>query len=435
MKGGILILMSYEKIDQLLKKVTGVDSASRGPTMLKRALSERLRESGHVNAEDYYVFLTTSGKELQALIDELMVTETWFFRDKSPFNFLSEYVSGEGAPKSGQVLQILSVPCATGEEPYSIAIALCQAGLARHQYNINALDISQRAIRSAKRAVYGKHAFRNKDNEEIKNRFFKRKKNGHKLNEEIKSAVAFHQINFWQDRPPLKETFFDIIFCRNLLIYFDKTSQQRAIKRLYQLLAPNGLLFVGHAESLCVSPRLFSALRENGAFAYRKKQDAVTDDDNAEPCAYQPIYDPSAIDQEDPDMPGNIIAFSPAHQTQKKNRKTSEDDEQNKRFELENAQRLIDEDYYFEAAILCQDHLQRFPDSAQAYFFLGMCYEQEGLYKVAIKMYRKAVRLEQDHYQALIHLSRLFQQTGDRVRADLYRYRAHRIIYGAVSEA
>ena len=423
--------MSYEKIDQLLKKVTGVDSASRGPTMLKRALSERLSELGQVNLEDYYSFLATSAKELQALIDALMVTETWFYRDKSPFRFLSEYVSGEGTPKSGQVLQILSVPCATGEEPYSIAMALCQAGLARHQYDINALDISRRAIRSAKRAVYGKHAFRNKDNEEIKNQFFTRKKNGHKLNNDIKSTVTFYQVNFWQDQPPVKEAFFDIIFCRNLLIYFDKPSQQRAIKRLYQLLAPNGLLFVGHAESLCVSPRLFSSLRENGAFAYRKKPDAVANDENAEPFAFQPKRDQPDIDQADPDMPDNIIQFSHTQHTCK----TTAEDEQNKRFELENAQRLIDEDYYFEAAILCRDHLQRFPDSAQAYFFLGMCYEQEGLHKVAIKLYRKAIRLEQDHYQALIHLSKLFQQSGDRVQADLYRYRAHRIIYGAVSEA
>lgn len=427
--------MSLTIIEQLLKQITGVDGASRGSTMVNRAVGERMRQLDMHDASQYAEFVSRSKSELQSLIDELMVTETWFFRDGIPFEFLTQHVQQTWLQTDlSQPLKILSMPCATGEEPYSIAIALYHAGLRKEQFNIDAVDISTRALRFAKRAVFSKHSFRGRS-PVSQDRFFKKKKNGYSPKDIVRNKVAFHHLNFWEQDFPLCG--YDIVFCRNLLIYFDQVSQQRAIDRLHRLLNEQGLLFVGHAETLCVQHHGFDAVRQPGAFAYRKRtEQQFSEKAVAVPfVAAVPTMPPTDVSAAQFDSQRRALHFL-QHATEVSHnvKKVDLSDDQAACFELEQAQFFIDEDEIEQAALICRQHLQNFPNSAQALYLLGLCLSHDGLNKTAAHFFRKAISIEPNHYQALMRFAEALDRVGDAVNATLIRERARRIIIGTNTE-
>ncbi|KYC39992.1 hypothetical protein WA1_28965 [Scytonema hofmannii PCC 7110] len=123
--------MTQLSIENLLKQKIGLDPSTLGSVTMKRAISQCMANCGLTDITDYLVRLQTSTQELEQLIEMVVVPETWFFRDREPFVFLSRYVMSEWFPNHrDRVMRVLSIPCSTGEEPYSIAIALTEAGLA-----------------------------------------------------------------------------------------------------------------------------------------------------------------------------------------------------------------------------------------------------------------------------------------------------------------
>lgn len=419
--------MTNKVIASLLKEITGVDSAARGTSLLKSAVSARMKHTAVGNMDAYAKLVIDSGKELQALIDELMVTETWFFRDSEPFYYLLEYAQKEWlACTMNRPLRVLSVPCATGEEPYSIAMTLLQSGLDRNQFTVDAVDISLRAIRYAKRAVYGKHSFRG-DTHLIQEQFLTKKKNGMSVQKVVCNAVSFKHKNFWD--ATLSEQSYDIIFCRNLLIYFDKQTQSEAVQKLYQMMAPGGLLFVGHADGMCISKQQFNSIRRSGAFAYQKilpTTDSIESESvyDAEVAADNDGIDASGFraTEKEENQPAVINANHPGS-----NVTMSHD--QTRRYELEQVQQYLDDGNVAEAALICKQHIQRYPNSGHGYYLLGRCIELGGDQTAAVTMYRRAIGLESEHYQALVRLVALLEQTGDVVAATIFRDRVQRILF------
>lgn len=412
--------MSLEFIDKMLKEITGVDSSARGESMLKRAVSERMRVENIANIHEYKDCLVHSAREQQSLIDELMVTETWFFRDQVPFDTLAEYVGREWlSNKSFRTVNILSVPCATGEEPYSIAMSLLKCGLRRDQFSIDAVDISTRALRHAKRGVYGKHSFRNEDmDRELKKSFFNKRKNGYAVKDVVKNTVNFHHVNFWDDNFPKKH--YDIIFCRNLLIYFDKESQAAAVEKLVARLAMGGVFLVGHAETLCVKNDGLRVFGGSGSYAYVKKPPRLVAEPEPEPVRRVELPEPQ------PQLKADKPAWLQQHVDASDRSGLTE--EQSQRYLLEQAQRFIDEDNVLEAAVLCRKHIKRFPSSAQAYYLYGICFERDGFPQMADRLYHQAIQYEPDHYQALMRLAKSLEQQGDVIRANRYKERALRLL-------
>ena len=148
----------------LLRQTIGLNPHAIGVEAMARAVSQRMARCGVPDVQTYLAWLQTSAPEVQALIEEVVVPETWFFRDQMPFTYLGQYVMAEWLPTSQRaVLRVLSLACATGEKPYSIAMALLNTGLAAQHMRIEAVDISQRALVWAQHAVYGDQAFREKD--------------------------------------------------------------------------------------------------------------------------------------------------------------------------------------------------------------------------------------------------------------------------------
>ena len=230
--------MSLKAIKDLLKQTIGLNVSSVGASNFERAVRHRMKALAIHDVSDYSVQLRHAD-EMREFIDEVVVPETWFFRNVASFTALQQFAGGRRAERSsGRKLMVLSMPCSTGEEPYTIAMALDQAGLQPNEYQIDAFDISQRLLTKAKRGVYGRNSFRNKENE-FRDQYFYLVGGIYVLNDKMRNAVNFQQGNLLDKYFGVGGQVYDVIFCRNLLIYFDRDTQNLAMQKFHKLLASN----------------------------------------------------------------------------------------------------------------------------------------------------------------------------------------------------
>ncbi len=262
--------MSLEAIEALLRERIGLDAASLGSKAISRAVENRRVACRLATINAYWQHLRRSSQELEELTEQVVVPETWFFRDQEPFRLLSLQVHSQQLLRStSTILRVLSIPCSTGEEPYSIAMTLLDAGLSAKTFCIDAVDISHKALAKAERAIYSKRSFRNKEHP-AKQRYFEETAAGYELKEPVRKAVNFihgNLLNPWF----LGQQQYDVIFCRNLLIYFSAEARSQALRTLNRLLQPKGLLFVGSAETGQMAHEPLDPVRHPFAFAYRKQ--------------------------------------------------------------------------------------------------------------------------------------------------------------------
>ncbi|OLL33721.1 hypothetical protein BTH42_00120 [Burkholderia sp. SRS-W-2-2016] len=247
----------YRHFTGLLHRTMGLDASSLGHRSIERAVDQHASAwcaDGHVDATlaDYWNAVQTSPALLQALVETLTVPETWFFRDADAFRALARLAHerlNERLRTRGHAtpLRILSLPCSTGEEPYTIAMALLDAGLDAAQFRIDAMDINERSLALAQRAHYGRNSFRG-NALAFRDAHFSRTDEGWQLAPRIVDTVRFAHANLMQlDAAALGV--YDFVFCRNVLIYFDRETQQIALQALDSVLADTGTLFVGPAET------------------------------------------------------------------------------------------------------------------------------------------------------------------------------------------
>jgi chemotaxis protein methyltransferase WspC len=298
-------------IAEWLAAYSGISTTIIGSHSLKRAVQQRLQATGLGDAAPYLEQLLISQDEQQELVELLVVPETWFFRDRHPYAYLRQYLAGllQGGPPS-QPLRLLSAPCSTGEEPYSIAMTLLAMGLAEQAFSIDAIDISRQSIRRARQAVYGKHSFRGVSEAE-QQQHFQATAQGLALLPAISKTVHFRRANLMVGLAELA-TRYDVIFCRNLLIYLEEAASQHLLASLAVLMKVGGLLIVGSAETGKVPPELFEAIREPFVFGYRRR------DAEASPPllpAAIPSANPSSASPTPPAERERISAASQARQS------------------------------------------------------------------------------------------------------------------------
>lgn len=248
----------FVQISALVKSACGLNLHARKRELVKARLHKRLRQLHLDSFKEYLDYLRsdTSADELVAMLDALVTNVTSFFREVEQFDHLVRVVLPRkiaGAGESGRRLRIWSAGCSTGEEAYSIAIVVAETipHIGRWDAAILATDLSTGVLRQAREGVYTAERLRPIPLY-LRGKYFTRTqarpKELYRVRENIRPLVHFRRLNLicpW----PMRGTF-DVIFCRNVMIYFDKPTQDRLIERFREALAPGGTVFVGHSESL-----------------------------------------------------------------------------------------------------------------------------------------------------------------------------------------
>ena len=253
----------------MLSKAIGLDPSSIGKAAFSRAVRSRLVELSHGSIDVYRAHLQSTPAEIQNLIEAVVVPETWFFREPEAFATMVKHVGGRATKDPTAVLRLLSVPCSTGEEPYSIAMALIDAGYPPDRFRIDAVDVSARAVAQALRGIYRKNSFRGRDLA-FRVRHFETTPEGAVVTDAVKSRVRFERANLLDVDFIPGQKLYDVIFCRNMLIYFDDAARDKAVAVLNRLLADDGIIFVGPSESGLMLDHDLATVKAPLAFAFRK---------------------------------------------------------------------------------------------------------------------------------------------------------------------
>lgn len=248
----------FEKISKLIYEQCGINLHEGKRELVRARLGKRLREGNYKSFSDYCRYVTTDEgtDELIAMIDSISTNLTSFFREESHFArlrfIISSILEREGPRGFAPRLNIWCAGCSTGEEPYSLVITIKEtAGAKPFDAKIIATDISTKVLRIAESAVYPAERVKNIDTAVLKKYF--QVGSGHsegyfRIKKDVKDMVEFRRFNLMHKFPA--DSHFDIIFCRNVMIYFDKKTQGSLVSRFYDCLKTGGYFFVGHSESL-----------------------------------------------------------------------------------------------------------------------------------------------------------------------------------------
>jgi chemotaxis protein methyltransferase WspC len=407
----------YARIAALLKEKMGLDAESIGVACVERAVRQRLAARGLEDVQVYWEQLSAVEQELQELIEAIVIPETWFFRDPEAFTALVQVVREEWLAKHAEgTLRILSLPCSTGEEPYSMAMALLDGGLPPSRFHIDAIDISTRAIALAELGVYGRNSFRVKDLG-FRDRYFEPVERGYRLTDGVRRQVRFRHGNLLSDGWLLGAHGYDVIFCRNVLIYFDRATQRLAIDVLGRLLTASGLLFVGPSETALLLDHGFVSAGIPLAFGFRRAGSSA------------PQLRPKRR------MPPEVAAANPLRTRQPprpamaKPQATSTSAEKTipaTEHWIGQARQLANQGKLVEALKCCEQNLRSQAASAETFHLIGLLHDAAGRVREAAEHYRKALYLDPQHREALVHLAVTLQKSGDALGAQRLLERANR---------
>lgn len=413
-------MMLVDDFSALLKRRMGLDSGSIGKAAVERAVRRRMSVAGVDDEGDYLQHARSSLDEMQQLIEAVIVPETWFFRypesQAAMAALARERLYAPGAEH--RVLRVLSLPCSSGEEPYSIVMALLDAGVPAERFQVDAVDISVRMVEFAQRAVYGRNAFRG-DDLAYRDRYFSETGDGHLLAGQVAARVRFRSGNLFDPGLLAGVAPYDFVFCRNLLIYFDAATQERAVQVLLRLARDDGALFVGPAETNLLTARRLPALPMARAFAFGAR--ALPAAAKAAPRPARPLahgWTPPRRALPQAPAPGlaRPHAARPAPAPARQDADAS----------LQRIAALADQGRVDEAAAQCQAHIDAHGVSAEALYLQGLLQDAAGDARQAQAAYRKALYLEPTHREALLHLAALVASEGDHEGARRLQARAAR---------
>jgi chemotaxis protein methyltransferase CheR len=242
---------------QLIYRETGIYMSDKKKKLIVARLSKRLRALNLSNFTQYYEYLNEAGNadnEIVNLINRITTNKTDFFRERHHFDFLLNELFpkmiAESRSGGQRKLRIWSAGCSSGEEPYTIAMTVLEAFKAERGWDIKILatDLDTEILQKAIDGVYPTQAIVPVPKEYIP-RYFIRTGDMYELNQEVKSLIAFRRLNLMDESFPMKNPF-DIIFCRNVIIYFDAQTKDALLAKYHKYLKDGGYMFIGHSESL-----------------------------------------------------------------------------------------------------------------------------------------------------------------------------------------
>lgn len=393
-------LTTMPRFGDLLKQRIGLDAASIGDAAIARAVRLRSVACGAADEDHYWALLQSSPAEVQQLIEAVVVPETWFNRYPESLAALVDVVR-ERLSRSAKV-RILSVPCSTGEEPYSIVMALLDAGLPADCVVVDAVDVSEKVIAFAQRAVYGANSFRG-DVAGLRERYFTSSPQGEVLARRVADRVGLRAGNLFDPQLLAGAQPYDVIFCRNLLIYFDAPTQERALAVLRRATHATGALFVGPAEASLLTRHGLRAMASH-TFGFHIEcapvaSRALPVDGAASMSRWrqEPRPAPRAPVRARPLASPLPLAVAP----------------QPDLAAMDALRRLADRGPATEALAACERWLATQAPVAQVYCLQGVLLDSLGRQQQAQAAYRKALYLEPSHAESLVHLAALLEAQGD----------------------
>ncbi len=244
---------------------------------IDRRLAERIAATGSNSFQSYFAILRSDVEhEIQHLVNAFTVNETYFYREDHQLrcmtgNLLRNVLTRK---RTGDSVRIWSIPCSTGEEPYSIAMWLMEnwSEVDDHNIEIVASDIDTRALKTAAEGIYGARALM-RLSQDVIDRYFERLNDGHvRIDPGLRESVQFTRANLIDAQDMAHYRDFDIVFCRNVLIYFDDASRRMAAENLYDCMRPGGYICLGHSETMSRISPLFDVCRFPEAIVYQRPE-------------------------------------------------------------------------------------------------------------------------------------------------------------------
>ncbi|RLB10432.1 MAG: chemotaxis protein [Deltaproteobacteria bacterium] len=266
----------FLKFREYFYRKTGILFDESKRYFVDKRLAERIQKTGCKNFREYFIKLRfdKSGIEFERLVNAMTVNETYFFREEYQFQAMVNEILPEITKKKreGELIRIWSIPSSSGEEPYSIAIYLLEywSDINNWDVEIVASDIDTNMLEKAKEGKFSQRSIQNIPPHLVK-KYFTHNGNGqYQICKDLRDSVEFKRVNIVDPLQTKAFRNFDLIFCRNMLIYFDDVSRKIAAETLYDALSPGGFVLLGHAESMSRVTSIFKIRRFRKCIAYQK---------------------------------------------------------------------------------------------------------------------------------------------------------------------
>jgi len=265
----------FRRLCEYLYRRTGMVFTEAKRYYVERRVWERMAETGAASFAGYFALLRTDTRdEIQQFVNAFTVNETYFYREEYQLKCLTNDLMTERVSdkQAGDPIRIWSAACSTGEEPYSIAIWLLENWSRVDEYFIEIVgsDIDTRVLELARAGTFGKRALMRLPAELIGKYFQELSAERWQIEAQLRDSVSFTPVNLVEPGQTRQHGQFDVIFCRNVLIYFDDTSRRLAAENLYDNLLPGGFICLGHSESMSRISPLFDVRRFADAIVYQR---------------------------------------------------------------------------------------------------------------------------------------------------------------------
>ncbi len=382
-----------KRIQKLMEEKIGLHPDSLSPNNWAVCIQKRMEACQCQNIGEYFAHLLNSLTEMQEMIQMIVIPETWFFREKRCFDFLTAFAKdNQEKYRKGRPLRILSLGCSTGEEPYSVVMCLLEAGMPLGSFRVEAVDVSKESLDFAQKGIYGKNSFRGK-NLEYQRRYFNPLESGFQLKDEIRFSVRFKRGNVVDYPNSQSQNKYDVVLCRNLLIYLSPQLQHNLLKRIERALVPRGILVLGEAEYDKIRHLDFQTVKFGNISAYCKNEE------EKDRLSYKTDLF-HEIDQ--------ILSIGKESEEVKKEK--SEKD-----IDYEKARQLADRGRLTEAELAIEDYIKKFGNDARAFFLQGIIQHAMGHESRAYRLFQKAVYLDPGNEEAKTYLD-LMSESGEAKR-------------------
>jgi chemotaxis protein methyltransferase WspC len=396
--------MSREALLELLHARIGLDGESLGARILDDACAEARRTLKVADDEQLLHRMRVDPVAFAAAAEHFLVPESWFFRAAEQFEDLQRFAREQ---RDRRPLRILSLPCASGEEAYSAVIRLLEAGLAPGEVDVLGIDLSETAIARARAGRYRSSALRG---QALAEPWLLECDGGFQVAEVVRQCVRFRVGNALDEMHLRDEDRFDVIFCRNLLIYLHGEARQRLLAQLHRLLAEPGLLLAGHAEVVSTMHAQFQPVPVGSPLSFRLRP-------REEPAAAPPPRKPEPA----PAKVRAHAASAPRGPAPRREDVASPPDA------LAHARALADAGQLDEALAGCTRWLARHPADSEGFYLLGLLESARGRHDAADEAFTRVLYLDRNHGDALAQRIGLAERSGRAAQARDLRARASRL--------